>query len=79
MPTSPAYSPDQPARSEVDGLIRLSAPTSFGDSFLVDLLDDAKVGTIAATGLSKTLLVFDSFHDVKAKADKAWPEATRGR
>lgn len=28
------------ARSEVDGLIRLSAPTSFGDSFLVDLLDD---------------------------------------
>ena len=28
------------ARSEVDGLIRLTAPTSFGDSFLVDLLAD---------------------------------------
>lgn len=28
------------ARSVVDGLIRLTAPTSFGDSFLVDLLAD---------------------------------------
>jgi len=37
---------------------------------LVDLLDDAVVGPIAATGLKKTLLMFDQFHDVKDKADK---------
>ena len=37
---------------------------------LIDLLDDAKVGAIAAKGLSGTLLVFDAFHDVKEKADK---------
>ncbi|QNM95540.1 bifunctional aconitate hydratase 2/2-methylisocitrate dehydratase [Chitinimonas koreensis] len=36
---------------------------------LVDLLADAEVGTIAAEGLKKTLLVFDYFHDVKALAD----------
>jgi aconitate hydratase 2/2-methylisocitrate dehydratase len=36
---------------------------------LVDLLGDSLVGPIAATALSKTLLVFDSFHDVKEKAD----------
>ena len=37
---------------------------------LIDLLDDTKVGSIAATGLSGTLLVFDAFHDVKDKAEK---------
>jgi aconitate hydratase 2/2-methylisocitrate dehydratase len=37
---------------------------------LVDLLDDAEVGKIAAEGLKKTLLMFDQFHDVKEKADK---------
>ena len=37
---------------------------------LVDLLDSASVGAIAAEGLKKTLLVFDQFHDVKDKADK---------
>ena len=37
---------------------------------LVDLLDDAAVGAIAANGLKKTLLMFDQFHDVKEKADK---------
>ena len=37
---------------------------------LIDLLDDATVGTIAADGLKKTLLMFDQFHDVKEKADK---------
>jgi len=37
---------------------------------LVDLLDDSEVGAIAAAGLSKTLLMFDAFHDVKDKADK---------
>ena len=36
---------------------------------MVDLLDDAVVGPIAATGLKKTLLMFDQFHDVKDKAD----------
>ncbi|MGR0068050.1 bifunctional aconitate hydratase 2/2-methylisocitrate dehydratase [Bordetella bronchiseptica] len=37
---------------------------------LVQLLDDAEVGTIAADVLKKTLLMFDAFHDVKEKADK---------
>jgi aconitate hydratase 2 / 2-methylisocitrate dehydratase len=37
---------------------------------MVELLDDAVVGGIAANGLKKTLLMFDQFHDVKEKADK---------
>ena len=37
---------------------------------LIDLLDDAEVGAVAAEGLKKTLLMFDYFHDVKEKADK---------
>ncbi|MES2089440.1 MAG: bifunctional aconitate hydratase 2/2-methylisocitrate dehydratase, partial [Pseudomonadota bacterium] len=37
---------------------------------MVELLDDATVGGIAAEGLKKTLLMFDAFHDVKEKADK---------
>jgi len=37
---------------------------------LIDLLDDAQVGGIAAEALKKTLLMFDAFHDVKEKADK---------
>ncbi|GLQ46203.1 aconitate hydratase B [Dyella lipolytica] len=37
---------------------------------LIELLDDAQVGGIAAEALKKTLLMFDSFHDVKEKADK---------
>ena len=36
---------------------------------LIDLLDDPTVGAIAAEALKKTLLMFDAFHDVKAKAD----------
>ncbi|MPS26625.1 bifunctional aconitate hydratase 2/2-methylisocitrate dehydratase [Pigmentiphaga sp.] len=39
-------------------------------SALIELLDDAQVGEIAAAGLKKTLLMFDAFHDVKEKADK---------
>ena len=35
---------------------------------LIDLLDDAEVGAIAAEGLKKTLLMFDAFHDVAEKA-----------
>ena len=42
---------------------------------LIDLLDDAEVGKIAADGLKKTLLMFDQFHDVKEKADKGNPNA----
>lgn len=40
---------------------------------LIDLLDDAEVGSVAAEGLKKTLLMFDYFHDVaeKAKAGNA--------
>jgi aconitate hydratase 2 / 2-methylisocitrate dehydratase len=37
---------------------------------LIDLLDDAVVGAVAAKGLKSTLLMFDQFHDVKDKADK---------
>src|SRR5438093_3657774 len=36
---------------------------------LIDLLDDPAVGAVAASGLKKTLLMFDQFHDVKDKAD----------
>ena len=35
---------------------------------LIDLLDDAAVAPVAAAGLKKTLLMFDYFHDVAAKA-----------
>jgi aconitate hydratase 2/2-methylisocitrate dehydratase len=37
---------------------------------LIDLLDDAAVGATAAEALKKTLLMFDQFHDVQAKAAK---------
>src|SRR5690606_36332363 len=37
---------------------------------LIELLDDAEVGTIAADALKKTLLMFDAFHDVKEKAEQ---------
>ena len=37
---------------------------------LIELLDDAQVGAVAAAALKKTLLMFDQFHDVKDKADK---------
>ncbi|MDO4699089.1 MAG: bifunctional aconitate hydratase 2/2-methylisocitrate dehydratase [Moraxella sp.] len=35
---------------------------------LIDLLDDAELGGLAADALKKTLLVFDAFHDVEEKA-----------
>jgi len=40
---------------------------------LIDLLDDAECGPVAAAALKKTLLMFDYFHDVadKAKAGNA--------
>jgi len=37
---------------------------------LIQLLDDAEVGAIAADALKHTLLMFDAFHDVKDKADQ---------
>jgi len=37
---------------------------------LIELLEDDAVGAAAAKGLKNTLLMFDQFHDVKAKADK---------
>ena len=37
---------------------------------LVELLDDAAIGPIAANSLKTTLLMFDQFHDVKDKAEK---------
>ena len=52
---------------------------------LIDLLEDTQVGALAAEGLKKTLLIFDAFAAVKAKADagnahaqgvvKSWAEA----
>ena len=42
---------------------------------LVDLLDDDVVAEVAASGLKKTLLMFDQFHDVKEKADKGNAQA----
>jgi aconitate hydratase 2/2-methylisocitrate dehydratase len=35
---------------------------------MIDLLDDESNAEVAVTGLSKTLLMFDSFHDVQEKA-----------
>ncbi|MGO3131759.1 MAG: bifunctional aconitate hydratase 2/2-methylisocitrate dehydratase [Alcaligenes sp.] len=37
---------------------------------LIELLDSPELGQIAANGLKKTLLMFDSFHDVQEKAEK---------
>ncbi|MFC7518629.1 bifunctional aconitate hydratase 2/2-methylisocitrate dehydratase [Herbaspirillum sp. GCM10030257] len=37
---------------------------------MIDVLDDAEVGAVAAAGLKNTLLMFDYFHDVKELADK---------
>ncbi len=51
---------------------------------LIDLIDDADVGDIATNALSKTLLIFDKFHDIEEKAKtsknaakvlKAWADA----
>ena len=36
---------------------------------MIQLLDDAEVGAVAADGLKKTLLMFDQFHDVQEKAE----------
>lgn len=37
---------------------------------LIELLDNEKLAPIAANGLKHTLLMFDSFHDVREKAEK---------
>ena len=41
----------------------------YNNSPMIDLLKDDEVGTVAAEGLKKTLLMFDQFHDVKELAD----------
>ena len=43
---------------------------------LIDLLDDKEVGTVAAEGLKKTLLMFDFFHDVAEKSKAGNANAT---
>ncbi len=51
---------------------------------LIELIDDAEVGDIATSALTKTLLIFDNFHDVEEKAKtsknaaqilKSWADA----
>ena len=42
---------------------------------LIDLLDDAEVGAVAAEGLKKTLLMFDQFHDVRRRPTRAMRNA----
>jgi aconitate hydratase 2 / 2-methylisocitrate dehydratase len=52
---------------------------------LIELLDDAEVGAVAAEALKHTLLIFDAFHDIEEKAKagnanakavlKSWAEA----
>ena len=42
---------------------------------LVDLLDDPKLGKIAAEKLSHTLLMFDAFYDVETKAQNGCENA----
>ncbi len=44
---------------------------------LVGLLDDADLASLAADKLSKTLLMFDAFHDVDEKAKNGNPHAKR--
>ena len=44
---------------------------------LVDLLDSSELGALAADELCQTLLMFDAFHDVAAKADAGNANATR--
>ena len=36
---------------------------------LIELLDNAELGAVAAEGLKHTLLIFDAFHDVQEKAE----------
>ncbi len=44
---------------------------------LIDLLDHPQLGDTAADALSRTLLVFDAFHEVKEKADAGNPFASQ--
>ena len=46
---------------------------------LVELLDDAEVGAIAAQGLSHTLLIFDAFPEVEAKAKSSGAGAANAK
>ena len=42
---------------------------------LIELLDDAALGSVAAKALANTLLVFDAFHDVQEKAEAGHAQA----
>jgi aconitate hydratase 2/2-methylisocitrate dehydratase len=44
---------------------------------LIEALDDAELASTAADALSRTLLMFDAFHDVKEKADAGNEAAKR--
>ena len=44
---------------------------------LIDLLDDTQLAQLAADALSKTLLMFDAFHDVVEKMNQGNSEAKR--
>jgi len=44
---------------------------------MVEFLDDAELADAAADGLSKTLLMFDAFHDVRDKMEKGNEHAKR--
>ena len=44
---------------------------------LVELLDNPSLSSIAADALSKTLLMFEAFHDVEVKAEKGNVQAKR--
>ncbi|CAG0969324.1 aconitate hydratase 2 / 2-methylisocitrate dehydratase [Burkholderiales bacterium] len=46
---------------------------------LIELLDDAAVGGLAAKALSHTLLIFDAFPEVQAKASGNGPGATHAK
>src|SRR5690606_12139061 len=54
-------------RARATGLLRTMLG-GYNGAPLIELLDDAEVGTIAAGALKTALLVFDAFHDVEEKA-----------
>jgi aconitate hydratase 2/2-methylisocitrate dehydratase len=61
--TSPILSPSEAAR------LLGTMLGGYNVAPLIDLLDHPELAPIAAKGLSHTLLIFDAFHDVQAKAE----------
>ncbi len=65
-----------PAPSPTEAVVLLGTMLGgYSVSALVDLLDDAALGGLAAEQLANTLLVFDAFHDVAARATQGHPHA----